>query len=96
MTKSYTIGGLNRFIRNFPRNRVCISKDMDGPTINRYVPLGHTCVGEVIASYSRERDARRALRNLGYVQEGVAWKPPVRAAWPFSTDLKETSNVESD
>lgn len=26
-----------------------------------------------LVGYSRERDARRALRNIGYVQEGNRW-----------------------
>lgn len=78
MTKSYTAGGLNRFHFMFPNKRVCISRDIDGPTINQYIPTGFPSAGSVIASYSRERDARRALRMLGYTQEGNAWKPPVR------------------
>lgn len=39
-----------------------------------YYEIGYYKDGFVaIASYSRQRDARRALRNIDYVQEGNRW-----------------------
>lgn len=102
MTKSYTVAGLNRFLRDFSRSRVCISKDIDGHTINQYLPNCTPSVGYVIASYSRVRDARRALKKLGYVQEGLSWKPPVRAViepdvhHPLVADAIEFNGVLSE
>jgi hypothetical protein len=41
------------------------------------VGLYHTGIPGVnfleLQKYSRERDARRALRNIGYIQEGNRW-----------------------
>lgn len=38
------------------------------PNVNGSIPEFTALVG-----YSRERDAKRALRNIGYVQEGNRW-----------------------
>lgn len=86
MTRSYTIGGLNRFLKEFPRVRVTMERAIDGSwTINRYTGAGGL-PGMVIASYSRDRDCWRALRRLGYVREGLSWKPPSQPVSMSATD----------
>ncbi len=52
--------------------------------------------GRQVRSYSRRRDAVRALKNAGFIQEGVFWRPMprqemVKPKWPFPT--KETENL---
>jgi hypothetical protein len=34
---------------------------------------GHEAAFIVLQGYARERDARRAMRNYGFVQEGARW-----------------------
>jgi len=34
---------------------------------------GHEAAFVVLQGYARERDARRAMRNYGYVREGARW-----------------------
>ena len=94
MSATFSSGALNRFLKACPRLRACIVKDIHNNwMVHVYIPNGEPCYGHAITAYSRERDARRALRRLGYTQEGLSWKPPCRAV---DEPEQEVSNATTD
>jgi|SRR6478609_5314563 hypothetical protein len=69
-------GSLKLYVKDHPNSRFAVSSDMYGFTIQAAVKLNSlmTVLGPTVAHYSRDRDAWRALRDLGYVQEGRWWR----------------------
>lgn len=57
-------------------------QDIEGPSSIRY-----TVTQKDIATYSRRRDAYRALRKNGYVQEGIFWRHVPVAARPVEASV---------
>lgn len=55
--------------------------------------VGH---GRVIATFSRRRDAWRALRNCGYVKEGCFWRHKVASERPAALVALEVSDLMGD
>lgn len=74
---TFTRGPLARFSEKHPDDDLYIEGpikfDMCDPyyRIIQQLTLYST---HIVACYSRERDAKRALRALGYVQEGQLWR----------------------
>jgi hypothetical protein len=74
-------GNLQVFAKNHPSQ--CVSIDPllgDNACIRQWD--GGNPLGKIIAYYSRLRDARRALKRLGYVQEGAAWRKVPKSEQP--------------
>lgn len=48
-----------------------------------------------IQKYSRTRDARRAMRSIGFVQEGSVWRDPTRrqAGLPATVESSQTGSA---
>lgn len=80
-------GKLNHFVHDHPNTPLCIHTDILGSSgVHVLAQYPFPSVGERVVTYSRERDCRRALKYIGYVQEGKAWR---RAPKSVSTPLEE-------
>lgn len=85
-------GPLQRYAAENPLKCVTIVGSFAGATINRLVRYdGGFVTGDAIATYSRLRDARRALKALGYVQEGTAWRIVPKQEQPLPLIAEEIS-----
>lgn len=68
-------GKLNQFVREHPNTPLCIHVDITGSAgIHVMTACQHPYAAERIVTYARMRDCRRALKNIGYIQEGKAWR----------------------
>jgi hypothetical protein len=93
MPNQFAKGPLARFAEAHPYQCVNIVDNFAGATVNRLVRYeGGFITGDAIATYSRLRDARRALKTLGYVQEGTAWRLIPKQAQPLPLIAEEVSS----
>lgn len=72
-------GALRAYVKEHPRAQFVISNDLldESSSIKILVVVSKMLppvVGDTVARYSRDRDCKRALKGLGYVQEGRAWR----------------------
>lgn len=81
MTKAlYNAPGTFRaYVNSHPRAQFVISTDLleESSCINVLVVVNKLLppvIGTTVARYSRDRDCKRALKGLGYVQEGRVWR----------------------
>lgn len=90
----FTEGNLNRYAKDHPRRCVCIVQQLGGGGLICAYNTDTQTIGDTIAAYARCRDCRRALRRLGYVQEGRAWRIVPKQAQPASPVATEVIEGE--
>lgn len=77
-------GKLSAYIKAYPNDDFVVLHE--SVWINRgfanFAIYSATRTGPVIERYKRDRDAWRALRNLGYVREGKRWRKAPAADLP--------------
>lgn len=83
---------LRQYVEDHPHAWFTITTDMLGPCIIRTTKAfsGGYIAGIEVAHYSRDRDCRRALRELGFVQQGKVWKRAKIEAVADETTHSET------
>jgi len=82
---------LQAFAAEFPRADLFIESVSDAePTEGVFIKSSTT--GRIVAGYMRRRDAWRALRTLGYQEEGIYWRQVPKADQPvvFCAELERT------
>lgn len=82
---------LQAFAAEFPRADLFIESAFETePT--ECVRIKSSTTGRVVAEYMRRRDAWRALRSLGYQEEGIYWRQVPKAEQPvvFCAELEKT------
>lgn len=84
-------GNLKRWATKHPFTTFLLTDNGGCTAVNALFSGGYT----KLAEYSRERDAKRALRDLGYTQEGRYWrKVPIIPAGPTMQGVKDETTVE--
>ena len=89
MSKNFR-GRLATYIKQYPNDEFVVLTESvwTGKGFVNFAVYSATRTGTVLERYSRDRDAWRALRNLGYVREGKRWrKAPAQDSAPPRPEL---------
>lgn len=82
---------LQSFAKVFPNTDLFVVAENHGDVFGPCFVRSST-TGRDLKKYSRRRDARRALRDAGYTEEGVFWRMVVKAEQEpvFCAQLEKT------
>lgn len=83
MSKNFR-GQLAAYAKNFPHDDFIVLPERynDGLRTTEFAVYSASRTGRALERYKRDRDAWRALRNLGYVREGKKWRKAPAADLP--------------